>query len=454
MDSHILSGPDMLPADAHPSHDRHPGLQEDDAGAAPPAPHSDDRNHASFPEQDLAEPAEQAAPAVPISTIAPHPAANLELSMPGENEVEPDTSTTPQAAPAAAPQRSSRNVLLGTGAALVLSMLAAGGGYYAWSTRTAPALPSGSMVSNGTVLPAPVRPSAVMAANQSGQAASDATPPARPAPASPRVEPAPSGRRSPVSLPRGDADEILGLRLPPAQATAQVPPPPAAPDAPSASALPPSPPAEAAAVAPAPVAPAMPAQAAPAPVSATVAAIVVTPPPNAADMAASLRPAPMTPQAQVEVLALVTQMGALVRDMRDENAVLRGQVEMLTETVQGRTTDFEQRLNLAEARSSVAAAIGAGHRPVVTPVLATTTVGGGVTHAIAAVPGAGRTVRDYRVQAASPGLAVLADINAAPGQAPGLQVKAGDVVPGIGRVVSIAQRGTAWVVQTDHGAIQ
>ena len=453
MDSHILSGPDMLPADAHPSHDQHPDLQEEGggtaAGAALPSPHPDDRNHTSFPEQDLAEPADLAAPAVPISTIAPHPAAGAELTMPGEGEVEPDTSATPQAAPGATTQRSSRNVLLGTGAALVLSMLAAGGGYYAWSTRTAPVPAPDSMVSNG-----PVRPSAVMAANQAGQAAPDATPLGRPAPASPRVEPAPLGRRSPVSLPRGDADEILGLRPSPAQAASQVPPPPEAPDAPSAAALPPSPPAEAAAAAPAPVAPVVSAQAASAPTPATVATLVVTPPPNAADMAASLRPASMTPQAQVEVLALVTQMGALVRDMRDENAALRAQVEMLTDTVQGRTTDFEQRLNLAEARSSVASAMGAGHRPVVTPVLATSATGGGVTHAIAAAPGAVRTVRDYRVQAASPGLAVLADVNAAPGQAPGLQVKAGDQVPGIGRVVSIAQRGTAWVVQTDHGAIQ
>ena len=120
----------------------------------------------------------------------------------------------------------------------------------------------------------------------------------------------------------------------------------------------------------------------------------------------------MTPQAQVDVLALVTQMGALVRDMRDENATLRSQVAMLTEMVQGRTTDFGQRLSLAEARNSVAAAMGAGHRPVVTPTLSTSGASGGVTRAIAAAPGTARTVRDYRVQAASPGTAVLADVNA------------------------------------------
>ena len=162
----------------------------------------------------------------------------------------------------------------------------------------------------------------------------------------------------------------------------------------------------------------------------------------------------MTSQAQVDVLALVTQMGALVRDMRDENAALRAQVAMLTETVQGRTTDFEQRLNLAEARNSVAAAMGAGHRPVVTPVLSTPIASGGVTRAVAAVSGAVRNLQDYRIQAASPGLAVLADANVPPGQAPGLQVRVGETVVGIGRIVSIAQRGTAWVVQTDRGVIQ
>jgi hypothetical protein len=76
------------------------------------------------------------------------------------------------------------------------------------------------------------------------------------------------------------------------------------------------------------------------------------------------------------------------------------------------------------------------------------------TVAVVPVPVAVRSVRDYRVQAASPGLAILADTNAAPGQSAGLQVAVGDQVPGVGRITSIAQRGTAWVVQTNHGAIQ
>lgn len=68
--------------------------------------------------------------------------------------------------------------------------------------------------------------------------------------------------------------------------------------------------------------------------------------------------------------------------------------------------------------------------------------------------GFNRTVRDYHVQAASLGIAVLVDANAVPGQAGGYLVAVGDQVSGVGRVTSIIQRGTSWVVQTDHGTIE
>lgn len=456
MDSHILSGSDMLPPDAHPSQDQdqlHDTHEEDarlSTGAAPHARQSDDHIHRS--DQVHGERLEQPAPAMP--TTSPEMASGTELTMPGEDDGELDTSATPEAAPAATGQRFSRNALLGTAAALALGMLAAGGGYYAWTARVPLSAASDSMASNGTAIPAPVRPSQLLAANQADQVSPDATLPARPVPAPPRIEPRPPVRRAPLPSVQGDAAEILSLRAGGQQAATPAPPPPAVPGTPSAASLPPSPSAESAATPPAPIRPAVPAEAAPASTPAPAPSSAAPTSPDAVDIAAMVRPAPMTPQAQVDVLALVTQMGAIVRDMRDENVALRSQVAMLTETVQGRTTDFEQRLNLAEARNSVAAAMGAGHRPVVTPILSTPGAGGGVTRATAAVPGVARTVRDYRVQAASPGLAVLADVNAPPGQAAGLQVKTGETVPGIGRVVSIAQRGTAWVVQTDHGVIQ
>lgn len=60
----------------------------------------------------------------------------------------------------------------------------------------------------------------------------------------------------------------------------------------------------------------------------------------------------------------------------------------------------------------------------------------------------------YHVQAASPGLAMLSELDASGGEERQLPVSPGDTVPGWGKVISIAQRGTSWFVKTDHGLIQ
>ena len=60
----------------------------------------------------------------------------------------------------------------------------------------------------------------------------------------------------------------------------------------------------------------------------------------------------------------------------------------------------------------------------------------------------------YRVQAASPGLALLAQDDRGGGDGAQIQVTVGDTLPGYGRIKSIAQHGTTWVIATDHGDIQ
>jgi hypothetical protein len=58
--------------------------------------------------------------------------------------------------------------------------------------------------------------------------------------------------------------------------------------------------------------------------------------------------------------------------------------------------------------------------------------------------------RAYRIQAASPSLAMLGTGN----NAPPLEVAPGASIPGWGRVSKIEQRGQSWVVVTDQGVIQ
>ena len=78
-----------------------------------------------------------------------------------------------------------------------------------------------------------------------------------------------------------------------------------------------------------------------------------------------------------------------------------------------------------------------------------------VTPVAAALPASDKgPPKRYRVQAASPGLALLAEIDRGGGDGAQLQVLVGDTVPGYGKITSIGQRGTAWVVTTEHGNIQ
>jgi hypothetical protein len=166
-------------------------------------------------------------------------------------------------------------------------------------------------------------------------------------------------------------------------------------------------------------------------------------------------------------------MAAMVKDLRKQQSQLRADLSISAADMTGRLTDYERRLALAEARSALAAAAdgssnaaaGARTQPASdqmpvelkpAPLSATRVV------AVVPVPSPplnsssaqAASPKLYRVQAASPGLALLAQVDRGGGDGAQLQVIVGDTVPEYGRVKSIAQKGTAWVVTTEHGAIQ
>lgn len=179
--------------------------------------------------------------------------------------------------------------------------------------------------------------------------------------------------------------------------------------------------------------------------------------------AVALRAAPMTPQQQVDVIHLVTKLGVLIRDQKTEIAVLHAQVSNLSSTVNDKLTDFDRRLSLAEANGAIAAAMGA---PTSQPPAQNAAVFTAAARDPAPAPHRDRatvkpasqasasdtiqrSVADYHIQAASPGLAMLSVAGGAP-----LEIAVGDDVPGVGHVKAIVQNGTSWQVQTDHGVIQ
>ncbi len=176
-------------------------------------------------------------------------------------------------------------------------------------------------------------------------------------------------------------------------------------------------------------------------------------------VAAKLQAAPMTPVEQVKVLEVVTEIAAMVRAERTAVADLRAQVGKLSTGTNAKLVDFERRLALVEAESGIAAAAAAG-RPPSPPAsdVAAVTASPSPPHAAqGGAPPAGNSsaarVR-YRLQAASPGLAMLAEIDKSGGEGAQLEVQVGDTIPGYGRVVSVSQQGTAWVVTTEHGTIR
>ena len=171
---------------------------------------------------------------------------------------------------------------------------------------------------------------------------------------------------------------------------------------------------------------------------------------------ATLRPAPMTDAQQIQVLDLVTQLGTLVRDQRAQITALRQDQQNLVERVDSSLNDFTRRISLSEARGALGAAAGeprpiqaAAAAPVIaTPVAARVAVPIPVSAPVDTGP------HRYHVQAASPGLAMLSELDASGGEQRQLPISPGDTVPGWGKVVSISQRGTSWVVKTDRGLIQ
>ena len=192
-----------------------------------------------------------------------------------------------------------------------------------------------------------------------------------------------------------------------------------------------------------------------------------SPKPDVVAVATNLRAGPMTPPEQVQVLNLVTEVAALVKDLRKQQAQLRSDLAKSSADVTSRLTDYERRVAFAEARTGVTAAEDAtgdasdnapGAPARDSASISSKAIQVVATRPIAATPtpapGPTGPAKVYRVQAASPGLALLAQVDRGGGDGAQIQVVVGDTVPDYGRVKSIGQKGTAWVVTTEHGAIQ
>jgi len=188
----------------------------------------------------------------------------------------------------------------------------------------------------------------------------------------------------------------------------------------------------------------------------------VSPPPGS-------EPKQISPAQETELYSMITEIATLVHQTRMELAGVLNQQKKSAGAVEARLMDFERRLNLGEASRALKdaqsvsitteapasalipnpAALDAkpGKPPMKGLVTASVRPGEEVNAPVPAPP-------RYRVQAASPGLAMLADMDRSGEESKPIQVSVGGQLPGFGRVIKISQHGTSWVVQTEKGAIQ
>src|SRR3984957_7385892 len=142
--------------------------------------------------------------------------------------------------------------------------------------------------------------------------------------------------------------------------------------------------------------------------------------------------------------AIVTRLTGQVKDLED-------QVRTESAGAQEKLSDLTRRVSLSESKSAVAAAERANFSQAAAAT-ASAGVEGQAEGLRIKVAGVDQK-RNYRIQAASPGLAMLSAIDGGPDDRP-VEVAIGTDLPGYGKVRSIEQHGQAWVVKADRGSIE
>jgi hypothetical protein len=185
---------------------------------------------------------------------------------------------------------------------------------------------------------------------------------------------------------------------------------------------------------------------------------------NAAEASMPHGHEPLTRSGETMVMGMITELSAVTKTVGDEIKALKAEQKKLVEATGGKLADFERRLSIGEARRALD-----GAKAVVTEASLPGEAGGAGEAALSPpkpllAPGkhAGpkpekasvETALHYRVRAASPGLAMLAAVEETGDESKPVQVGVGGEVPGYGRVKKIAQRGLAWVVETEKGEIR
>lgn len=171
--------------------------------------------------------------------------------------------------------------------------------------------------------------------------------------------------------------------------------------------------------------------------------------PHPVQAAAKLVAAPASRKDEVQTNSLVAALGRLIAELRSQNLALEEQITALRQHVDTRMTAFNQRLTFDQAHDALALAGAAHPAPISTSRIdAAPALQSAQVFPVTRKPMAPVSPAAYRIQAASPGLALIVRDGTT------YEVSVGNVVPGVGRVISIVEDGSSWIVRTDHGVIR
>ena len=159
-------------------------------------------------------------------------------------------------------------------------------------------------------------------------------------------------------------------------------------------------------------------------------------------------------KAETHTLEKIAELGALVTRLTGQVKDLQDKVQTLSTGAEEKLADLTRRVALGEADRAVASAENAGSRgPAASPKEKESTDGSEAQDRTRMKVAAADVKRKYRIQAASPGLAMLTAVDGSPDDRP-VEVAIGTDLPGYGKVLSIEQHGQAWVVKADRGSIE
>jgi len=159
-------------------------------------------------------------------------------------------------------------------------------------------------------------------------------------------------------------------------------------------------------------------------------------------------------KAETHTLEKIAELGALVTRLTGQVKDLQDKVQTLSTGADEKFADLTRRVALGEANRAVASAENAGSAGLAAQAQAKGSADGSEARERTRMKVAAADVkRNYRIQAASPGLAMLTAVDGSPDDRP-VEVAIGTELPGYGKVLSIEQHGQAWVVKADRGSIE